>query len=74
MTVSATTVAKADAESENGCDVVLTLTVNNTAMTSDKIVYAADGAQSRTQIVEWRSIETIAVIRSRNCLTRTTFR
>lgn len=61
VTVSATTVAKADAESENGCDVVLTLTVDNTAMTSDKIVYAADGAQSRTQIVEWRSIETIAV-------------
>lgn len=61
VTVSATTVAKADAESENGCDVVLTLTVDNTAMTSDKIVYAADGAQSRTQIVEWRPIETIAV-------------
>lgn len=61
VTVSATTVAKADAESENGCDVVLTLAVNNTAMTSDKIVYAADGAQSRTQIVEWRPIETIAV-------------
>lgn len=59
--VSAATVAKADAESENGCDVVLTLTVDNTAMTSDKIVYAADGAQSRTQIVEWRPIETIAV-------------
>lgn len=59
--VSATTVAKADAESENGCDVVLTLSVDNTAMTSDKIVYAADGAQSRTQIVEWRPIETIAV-------------
>lgn len=61
VAVSAATVAKADAESENGCDVVLTLTVDNTAMTSDKIVYAADGAQSRTQIVEWRSIETIAV-------------
>lgn len=61
VTVSATTVAKTDAESENGCDVVLTLTVDNTAMTSDKIVYAADGAQSRTQIVEWRPIETIAV-------------
>lgn len=61
VTVSATTVAKADAESENGCDVVLTLTVDNTSMTSDKIVYAADGAQSRMQIVEWRSIETIAV-------------
>lgn len=61
VTVSATTVAKADAESENGCDVVLTLTVDNTAMTSDKIVYAAAGAQSRTQIVEWRPIETIAV-------------
>lgn len=61
VTVPATTVAKADAESENGCDVVLTLTVDNTAMTSDKIVYAADGAQSRTQIVEWRPIETIAV-------------
>lgn len=61
VTVSATTVAKADAESENGCDVVLTLTVDNTAKTSDKIVYAADGAQSRTQIVEWRPIETIAV-------------
>ena len=61
VTVSVTTVAKADAESENGCDVVLTLTVDNTAMTSDKIVYAADGAQSRTQIVEWRPIETIAV-------------
>lgn len=61
VTVSATTVAKVDAESENGCDVVLTLTVDNTAMTSDKIVYAADGAQSRTQIVEWRPIETIAV-------------
>ncbi len=61
VTISATTVAKADAESENGCDVVLTLTVDNTAMTSDKIVYAADGAQSRTQIVEWRPIETIAV-------------
>lgn len=61
VTVSATTVAKADAESENGCDVVLTLTVDNTAMTSDKIVYAADSAQSRTQIVEWRPIETIAV-------------
>lgn len=61
VTVSATTVAKADAESENGCDVVLTLTVDNTAMTSDKIVYAVDGAQSRTQIVEWRPIETIAV-------------
>lgn len=61
VTVSATTVAKADAESENGCDVVLTLTVDNTSMTSDKIVYAADGAQSRTQIVEWRPIETIAV-------------
>lgn len=61
VTVSATTVAKADAESENGCDVVLTLTVDNTAMTSDNIVYAADGAQSRTQIVEWRPIETIAV-------------
>lgn len=61
VTVSATTVAKADAESENGCDVVLTLTVDNTAVTSDKIVYAADGAQSRTQIVEWRPIETIAV-------------
>lgn len=61
VSVSATTVAKADAESENGCDVVLTLTVDNMAMTSDKIVYAADGAQSRTQIVEWRPIETIAV-------------
>lgn len=61
VAVSATTVAKADAESENGCDVVLTLTVDNTAMTSDKIVYATDGAQSRTQIVEWRPIETIAV-------------
>lgn len=61
VSVSATIVAKADAESENGCDVVLTLTVDNTAMTSDKIVYAADGAQSRTQIVEWRPIETIAV-------------
>lgn len=61
VTVSATTVAKADAESENGCDVVLTLTVDNTSMMSDKIVYAADGAQSRTQIVEWRPIETIAV-------------
>lgn len=61
VTVSATSVAKADAESGNGCDVVLTLTVDNTAMTSDKIVYAADGAQSRTQIVEWRPIETIAV-------------
>lgn len=61
VSVPATTVAKADAESENGCDVVLTLTVDNTAMTSDKIVYAADGAQSRTQIVEWRPIETIAV-------------
>lgn len=61
VAVSAATVAKADAESENGCDVVLTLTVDNTAMTSDKIVYAADGAQSRTQIVEWRPIETIAV-------------
>ena len=61
VSVSATTVAKADAESENGCDVVLTLSVDNTAMTSDKIVYAADGAQSRTQIVEWRPIETIAV-------------
>lgn len=61
VTVSATIVAKTDAESENGCDVVLTLTVDNTAMTSDKIVYAADGAQSRTQIVEWRPIETIAV-------------
>ena len=61
VSVSATTVAKADAESENGCDVVLTLAVDNTAMTSDKIVYAADGAQSRTQIVEWRPIETIAV-------------
>lgn len=61
VAVSAATVAKADAESENGCDVVLTLTVDNTAMTFDKIVYAADGAQSRTQIVEWRPIETIAV-------------
>ena len=61
VTVSATTVVKADAESDNGCDVVLTLTVDNTAMMSDKIVYAADGAQSRTQIVEWRPIETIAV-------------
>lgn len=61
VAVSAATVAKADAESKNGCDVVLTLTVDNTAMTSDKIVYAADGAQSRTQIVEWRPIETIAV-------------
>lgn len=61
VAVSAATVAKADAESENGCDVVLTLSVGNTAMTSDKIVYAADGAQSRTQIVEWRPIETIAV-------------
>lgn len=61
VAVSATTVAKADAESENGCDVVLTLSVDNTAMTSDKIVYTADGAQSRTQIVEWRPIETIAV-------------
>lgn len=61
VSVSATTVAKADAESEKGCDVVLILTVDNTAMTSDKIVYAADGAQSRTQIVEWRPIETIAV-------------
>lgn len=61
VTVSATTVAKADAESDNGCDVVLTLSVDNTAMMSDKIVYAADGAQSRTQIVEWRPIETIAV-------------
>lgn len=61
VAVSAATVAKADAESENGCDVVLTLTVDNTAMTSDKIVYAADGALSRTQIVEWRPIETIAV-------------
>ena len=61
VAVSAATVAKAEAESENGCDVVLTLTVDNTAMTSDKIVYAADGAQSRTQIVEWRPIETIAV-------------
>ena len=61
VAVSAATVAKADAESENGCDVVLTLTVDNTAMTSDKIVYAADGAQSRTQIIEWRPIETIAV-------------
>ena len=61
VAVSAATVAKADAESENGCDVVLTLTVDNTVMTSDKIVYAADGAQSRTQIVEWRPIETIAV-------------
>lgn len=61
VAVSAATVAKADAESENGCDVVLTLTVDNTAVTSDKIVYAADGAQSRTQIVEWRPIETIAV-------------
>ena len=61
VSVSATTVAKADAESENGCDVVLTLTVDNTAVTSDKIVYAADGAQSRTQIVEWRPIETISV-------------
>lgn len=61
VSVPATTVAKADAESENGCDVVLTLTVDNTAMTSDKIVYAADGAQLRTQIVEWRPIETIAV-------------
>ena len=61
VAVSAATVAKADAESENGCDVVLTLSVDNTAMMSDKIVYAADGAQSRTQIVEWRPIETIAV-------------
>lgn len=61
VAVSAATVAKADAESENGCDVVLTLSVDNTAMTSDKIVYTADGAQSRTQIVEWRPIETIAV-------------
>lgn len=61
VAVSAATVAKADAESENGCDVVLTLSVDNTAMTSDKIVYAADGAQSRTQIIEWRPIETIAV-------------
>lgn len=61
VAVSAATVAKADAESENGCDVVLTLSVDNTAMTSDKIVYAADGAQSRTQIVEWRPIETISV-------------
>lgn len=61
VAVSAANVAKADAESENGCDVVLTLSVDNTAMTSDKIVYAADGAQSRTQIVEWRPIETIAV-------------
>lgn len=61
VAVSAATVAKADAESENGCDVVLTLSVDNTAKTSDKIVYAADGAQSRTQIVEWRPIETIAV-------------
>lgn len=61
VAVSAATVAKADAESENGCDVVLTLSVDNTTMTSDKIVYAADGAQSRTQIVEWRPIETIAV-------------
>ena len=61
VAVSAATVAKADAERENGCDVVLTLSVDNTAMTSDKIVYAADGAQSRTQIVEWRPIETIAV-------------
>ena len=61
VSVPATTVAKADAESENGCDVVLTLTVDNTAMMSDKIVYAADGAQLRTQIVEWRPIETIAV-------------
>lgn len=61
VAVSAATVAKADAESENGCDVVLTLSVDNTAMTSDKIVYAADGAQSRTQIVEWRPIDTIAV-------------
>ncbi len=61
VAVSAATVAKADAESENGCDVVLTLSVDNTAMSSDKIVYAADGAQSRTQIVEWRPIETIAV-------------
>lgn len=61
VAVSAATVAKADAESEDGCDVVLTLSVDNTAMTSDKIVYAADGAQSRTQIIEWRPIETIAV-------------
>ena len=61
VAVSAATVAKADAESENGCDLVLTLSVDNTAMTSDKIVYAADGAQSRTQIIEWRPIETIAV-------------
>ena len=61
VAVSAATVAKADAESENGCDVVLTLSADNTAMTSDKIVYTADGAQSRTQIVEWRPIETIAV-------------
>ena len=61
VAVSAANVAKADAESENGCDVVLTLSVDNTAMMSDKIVYAADGAQSRTQIVEWRPIETIAV-------------
>ena len=61
VTVSTTTIAKADAESEDGAVLTLTLAVDNTAKVGDQITYASEGAQSRSQSLLWRPIETVAV-------------
>lgn len=61
LTASATTIAKADAESADGCNITLTLNVSNCAKASDAVTFSAQDAQSRTQVISWRPIETTAV-------------
>lgn len=61
LTVAPATIAKADAESENGADVTLTLTVTNAAKVDDRIAFSAEGAQTCTQTITWRPIETVSV-------------
>ena len=61
LTASATTIAKADAESADGYNLELTLNVANCGKTSDAVTFSAKDAQSRTQVVNWRPIETVAV-------------
>lgn len=61
LTVAPATIAKAAAESENGADVTLTLTVTNAAKVDDRIAFSAEGAQTCTQTITWRPIETVSV-------------
>lgn len=60
VTASATTIAKADAESENGFDLVLTLPADNPAAVEENLVLETEGAAARTVKVSGTVIEAVS--------------